>query len=247
MYDTWIKSSTEQKDYDQLDAAAALEYALEGKADSLQSAYDADLKKFEDATTIFDENKTKFSDFESEYMEACALNTAKELHSSYKKWVDAEAKIKVDLQKDVDGFRFRAPSEPYSGFESKLKTYDPDPEGGSDFARSKFGSLSGKDLNTYAKQIGISIMAYNKKTENDDKPFSDKSDSLVEEFNTMIQEDCQKGIDEAKKAEEKQLEDYEKERTRLENLDTKAETLYTDANTACDVARTALNVAAAAF
>jgi len=52
-------------------------------------------------------------------------------------------------------------------------------------------------------------MAYNKKTENDETPYSTKSDSLVEDFNTLIQEDCQTGIDEAKKAEEKQLKDYE--------------------------------------
>lgn len=90
-------------------------------------------------------------------------------------------------------------------------------------------------------------MAYNKKTENDATPFSTKSDSLVEDINTMIQEDCQKGIDDAKVAEEKQLKEYEDKRKRLEDLNTKAETAYTDANTACDIARTALNVAAAAF
>ena len=64
LFDTYDKSNTHKLDYDQLDAAAALEYALEGKAEDLQKAYDADLKKFEDATTTFDENKTKLSDFE---------------------------------------------------------------------------------------------------------------------------------------------------------------------------------------
>ncbi len=52
-------------------------------------------------------------------------------------------------------------------------------------------------------------MALNKKTENDETPYSTKSDSLVEDFNTLIQEDCQTGIDAAKEKEEKQLKEYE--------------------------------------
>ena len=71
-------------------------------------------------------------------MDACSLQQAKDLHPSYKKWIDAEAKIKDDLKKSYDGFKFRAPSEPYPGYERKLNTYNPDNKG--DFA-AKLGKI----------------------------------------------------------------------------------------------------------
>ncbi len=39
----------------------------------------------------------------------------------------------MDLKKSYDGFKFRAPSEPYSGYETKLQSYDPDNK--KDFAK----------------------------------------------------------------------------------------------------------------
>lgn len=64
LFDNYSRSNTQKLDYEQLDAAAALEYALEGKADDLQKAYDADEQKFEDAITTFDLRKRELSDFE---------------------------------------------------------------------------------------------------------------------------------------------------------------------------------------
>ncbi len=64
LFTTWDRSNTQKLDYEQLDAAAALEYALEGTTDRLAKEYEDAEKKFEDQTATADDNKTKFTDYE---------------------------------------------------------------------------------------------------------------------------------------------------------------------------------------
>ncbi len=82
------------------------------------------------------------------YVEACALATQVSLHSTYKSWVSKQVSWRKSLTDDLKRFRFTAPSEPYRGFASTLKSYRTSDK---NFAKSKFGNLSRKNLEDYAK------------------------------------------------------------------------------------------------
>lgn len=140
---------------------------------------------------------TGFEEAQDVYVEACALAQQVNLHSTYKSWVSKQVSFNKSLESDLKGFRFRAPSEPYKGFASILKGYRTSDSG---FARSKFGNLSSKNLEDYAKAIGVSMQAYVLATADSKDPFGDKASSLNEGINNMIEADCQKGRDAAESA-----------------------------------------------
>ncbi len=89
-----------------------------------------------------------FEEAQDVYVEACALATQVSLHSRYKSWTSKQVSFNKSLESDLKSFRFRAPSEPYKGFASILKGYR---TSDTKFARSKFGSLTRKNLVDYAK------------------------------------------------------------------------------------------------
>ncbi len=89
-----------------------------------------------------------FEESQDVYVEACALSTQASLHSTYKSWVSKKESFDKSLEKSLKSFKFRAPAEPYRGFASILKGYKTSDK---KFAKSKFGSLSRKNLFEYAK------------------------------------------------------------------------------------------------
>jgi len=158
--------------------------------------------------------------------------------------VSKQTSWRKSLTDDLKKFRFRAPTEPYKGFASILKGYRTSDK---NFAKSKFGNLSRKNLEEYAKAIGVSMKAYELSTADSSAPFGDNAGALNDLINEMIQADCQKGIDDAENARNKLEKDIASRLTSLERPVTTAKKAYDSAVLNCDKTREAMEKAELAF
>lgn len=91
------------------------------------------------------------------------------------------------------------------------------------------------------------MLYYIDKTQNAAETFDEKADELQEQINTMINEDCERGVKEALDAEARAWKSYDSRKVQLESSRDSAEKSYTTQNTACEAAKLALQVAAEAF